>query len=91
VIVQVFVAQRQPVDALRQHLGQLMLDQQRHAVVAKAARQTAQRVDPAIHFAQQQSPAPPSVDTWPAVDPASTRREKGGKAKSLGTSILEPA
>jgi hypothetical protein len=38
-IVEVFVAQRQPVDALRQHLRQRVLDQQRRAAVAEAARQ----------------------------------------------------
>jgi len=44
------------------------------AVIAKAARQTAQQVDLAVRLAQQQRP--PSLDTWPAVNPASTRREK---------------
>jgi hypothetical protein len=57
VIVEVFVAQRQPEEALSQHLRQLVLDQQGRAAIAEAARQPPQKVDPAIHFAQQQSPA----------------------------------
>jgi len=57
VIVQVLIAQRQPVDALRQHLWQLVLDQQRHAPVLETARQTLHQVDLAFHFPQQQGPA----------------------------------
>jgi hypothetical protein len=30
-----------------------VLDQQRRAAIAKAARQTAQQIDPPIHLAQQ--------------------------------------
>jgi len=57
VVVQVLITQRQPVDALREHLRQLMLNQQRHAPVDKAACQPAQQVDLAVHLAQQESPA----------------------------------
>jgi len=39
VIVDIFIAQRQPVDALRQHLGKLVLDQQRRADIAEAVCQ----------------------------------------------------
>jgi hypothetical protein len=56
-IVEVLVTQRQPVDALRQHLGQMVLDQQRRPAVAEAARQSPQQVDLAVHLAQKQSPA----------------------------------
>jgi hypothetical protein len=38
VVVEVFVAQRQPVDALRRHLGKLMFDQQSYTAVVEAAR-----------------------------------------------------
>ena len=40
-IVEVFIAQRQSVDALRKHLRQLMLDQQRRPAVAETACQSA--------------------------------------------------
>ena len=39
-VVQVFVTQRQPVDALPQHLTQLVLHQQRRAAAGAAARST---------------------------------------------------
>ena len=38
VIVEIFVAQRQPVDALRQHLGHGVLDQCRVAPIGEASR-----------------------------------------------------
>ena len=57
VVVEVFIAQRQPIDALRQHLGQWMLDQQGRAAVAEAARQPAQQVDLAVRLPQQQRTA----------------------------------
>jgi len=37
VIVQIFIAQRQAIDALRQHLGKLMLNALRIARIAEAA------------------------------------------------------
>src|SRR6478736_4424834 len=55
-IVQVLIAQRQPVDALRQHLRQLMPDQRRQASVLETAPKTLQHVDLAVHLAQQQCP-----------------------------------
>ena len=57
VIVQVFVAQRQPVDALRQHLRQAVLDQQWCAAIDETARHPPQQVDLAICFSQQQRSA----------------------------------
>ncbi len=57
VIVEVLVAQRQPVDALRQHLRQPVLDQQRRPAIDETARQTAQQVDLAVGLAQQQRSA----------------------------------
>ena len=56
VIVEVFVAQGQPVDALRKHLRQLVLDQQGRVAIAKTACQPPQQVDLAIHLAQQLRP-----------------------------------
>jgi hypothetical protein len=57
VIVELFVTQRQPIDALRQHLRQAVLDQQRRAAIVETARQPSQKVDLAVHFAQEQRPA----------------------------------
>jgi hypothetical protein len=56
-IVEVFVAQRQTEDTLRQHLRELVLDQQRRSAVHKTPRQTTQQVDLAVHLAQQQRSA----------------------------------
>ena len=57
VVVQVLVAQRQPVDALRQHRRQLVSDEQRRAAIREAGGQTAQQVDLPLHLAQQQRTA----------------------------------
>jgi hypothetical protein len=57
VIVEVLIAQRQPVDALREHLGELVGDQQRRAAICKTARQPPQQADPPLHLTQQQGPA----------------------------------
>ncbi|HUD54252.1 MAG TPA: hypothetical protein VMR02_03420 [Terracidiphilus sp.] len=56
-IVQVFVAQRQTVDALRQHLRQTVLDLQWSPAIAETARQSAQQVDPAVCLPQQKRSA----------------------------------
>ena len=56
VVVQVLVAQRQPVDALRQHLPDRVLHLLLIAPVTEAGGQTPQQVDLAIHLTQQQSP-----------------------------------
>ena len=56
-IAKVFIAQRQTENALRQHLSQLVLDQQRRSAIDKAAHQTPQQVDLAVHLAQQQRTA----------------------------------
>ena|SRR5947208_398486 len=50
------VAQRQPVNALRQHLGEGMRDQQRRTTIAKTACQPPQQVDPPVCLPQQQRP-----------------------------------
>jgi hypothetical protein len=47
-IVQVFIAQRQPVDALREHLHQLVPDQQRPPSIMEAGRQTLYQLDPLV-------------------------------------------
>jgi hypothetical protein len=52
-IVEVLVAQRQPVNALPQHLRQRVLDEQRRTAIAETTRQTAQQVDFPIQLAQQ--------------------------------------
>jgi hypothetical protein len=57
VIVQVFIAQRQPVDALRQHRFYSVLDALRIAAIGETRRHPPQQFDLAIRFAQQQSPA----------------------------------
>ena len=57
VIVQILVAKRQPVNPLREHLRQLVLDLILIAAIAKAARQTPQQVDLPVRLAQQQRPA----------------------------------
>ena len=67
-IVQVLVAQRQPVDALREHLAKLVLDQQRRPPVGETRRHPLQQTDLAIGLTQQQSPA---IARYP------TRRETG--------------
>jgi hypothetical protein len=51
VIVQIFVTKRQPVDALRQHLFQAMLDPLRPPLIREAARHAPQQVDLAIGLA----------------------------------------
>ena len=56
-IVQVLVAQRQPVDALREHLTKLVLDQQRRPPVDETGRHPLQQTDLAIGLTQQQRPA----------------------------------
>ena len=53
-IVQVFVAQRQPVDALRKHLTKLVLDQQRRPKVGETRCHALEQADLAIGLAQQQ-------------------------------------
>ena len=57
VIVQIFVAQRQAIDALRQHLGKLMLDALRIARIAEAAHHAPQQPNLAVRRPQQQRPA----------------------------------
>jgi hypothetical protein len=54
VIVQVFIAQRQPVNALRQHFFQAVFDPFRLPVVAEASCCAPQQADLAIGLAQQQ-------------------------------------
>ena len=56
-VVEVFVAQRQPVDALREHLTEPVLDQQRRTPVGETGRYPPQQTDLAIGLAQQQRPA----------------------------------
>ena len=64
VIVQVFVAQRQSVNALRQHLVEVMLDPRGVARVGETARHAPEQVDLAISLAQQQ---PAAVGGQPAA------------------------
>ncbi len=54
VIVQVFIAEGQPVNALRQHLFQAVLDPFGLPVVAEATRNAPQQANLAIGLAQQQ-------------------------------------
>src|ERR1700691_49406 len=56
-IVEVLVAQRQPVDALREHLAKLVRDQQRRPPVGKTRRHPLQQTDLAISLTQQQRSA----------------------------------
>ena len=56
-IAEILVAQRQTEDALRQHLRELVRDQQRRSAIDKAGRQTTQQVDLAVHLTQQQRTA----------------------------------
>jgi hypothetical protein len=53
VIVQVFVAQRQTIDALRKHFRDLVRDQPRRAPIAETARHPAQQLDPAVRLPKQ--------------------------------------
>jgi hypothetical protein len=57
VIVQVLVAQRHPIDALRQHLLEFVLDALWITGIAEAVGHTLQQPDLAIGLAQQQSAA----------------------------------
>jgi len=57
VIVEVFVAQGQREDALREHRLQQMLDAVCSALVGEAAREASEQVDFALGFAQQQRAA----------------------------------
>jgi len=61
VIVQVFVAERQSIDALRQHPGEWMRDQQRRAAIAKTAPSHPSRL--ILRSTARSSNEPPSVDT----------------------------
>ena len=56
-IVEVLIAQRQPVDALRQHLRKLVLDKHRRAPVGETRRHPLQQTDLAIGLPQQQRTA----------------------------------
>ncbi len=53
VIVQVLIAQSQPIDALREHLGNRVFDLFLHPVIDEAAGQSAKQVDPPIDLAQK--------------------------------------
>ena len=55
VIVEVFVAQRQAVDALGNQLGDLVFDAVGIAAVLKAGRKPPQQIDASIGLAQQQA------------------------------------
>jgi hypothetical protein len=57
VIVQVFVAQGQPINALRQHFFQAVFDPLLLPVVGEASRYAPQQADLAIGLTQQQRPA----------------------------------
>jgi len=57
VVVEVFIAQRQTVDALRQHLAQTVLDPVLPPPVGETGRHTLQQTDLAVHLAQQQRAA----------------------------------
>ena len=57
VIAEIFVAQRESVDALRQQLFDRMLDQQRVAVIVEAGGRAPQQVEPSVGLPQQQRSA----------------------------------
>jgi hypothetical protein len=57
VIVDVFVAQRQPVNPLRQHLFNRVLDQILVPAVRKTLRQTRQQVQTLVGLAKKKRPA----------------------------------
>ena len=57
VIVEVLIAQRQPIDALRYHLGYRMLDARRIAAVEKALGKAAQQPDAPVNLTQQRRAA----------------------------------
>jgi hypothetical protein len=44
-IVQILIAKRQPVDALREHLAKLVLDQQRRPKVGETRRHPLEQTD----------------------------------------------
>ena len=54
VIVEVFVAQGQAIDALGEQLFHRVLDEERMAVVGKAAAQAAEHPEAAVELAQEQ-------------------------------------
>ena len=56
-VIEVLVAQRQPVDALRQHLGQRVLYPRRISRVGEAGDHALQQADLAGGLAQQQPAA----------------------------------
>jgi len=55
VVIEIGVAQRQRVDALRHHFGYAVLDSLWSAEVGEAARQARQQLDPLLGASQQQS------------------------------------
>ena len=57
VVVEIFIAQRQAVDALRQQFRQGMLDEALIAPVAEARGETARQTQAGIDLAQQRRPA----------------------------------
>jgi hypothetical protein len=71
VIVQILVAERTGEDALCQHLSKPMLDPIRPPLVGKQAATRSMR--PSLRSTWRSNSEPPSLDTWPAVKPASTR------------------
>ena len=56
-IAKVLVAQRQTIDALRQHLWQWMLHPPGCATVGETLRYALQQIDLPVRLAQQQRPA----------------------------------
>jgi hypothetical protein len=57
VVVQILVAQSQPIDALREHLSKRVLDQQRRPPVGETRRYALEQTDLPIGLAQQQRSA----------------------------------
>jgi hypothetical protein len=85
VVVEIFVAQGQRIDALRDHLTHFVGDESRIPEVAEAARQARQQANAPVDLPQQQRPGVGSdrAAVKPRHDPA---RKMGFKLEArLGT------
>ncbi len=56
-IIQILVTQRQPVNTLRHQFAHLMLDALLRTMIGETVSKPFQYSGPALHLAQQQSPA----------------------------------
>ena len=96
VVVDIFVAERDPVDPLRDQLRQRVLDLSRMAEIREAARHPIQQGEPPIHFPQQHAaavrrePAPVEAADHAAAAQGVKFELRGSTLRGHGTSLSFP-